>query len=110
MNLLSRFRKKAPLLSVECAPLQSATFKAKAGGPPVQGLRAGEAEPFTVPSSASAARQPQPFDMRTKLTTLALASALAIGGLAQTLPTTGTIDTRLGKLEIINSFSAEKNI
>jgi hypothetical protein len=48
--------------------------------------------------------------MRTKLTTLALAGALATGALAPTLPTTGTIDTRLGKLEIINSFPAEENI
>jgi hypothetical protein len=49
MNLLSRFRKKAPLVSVECAPLQLATFKPKARGAPVQGLCAGDKEPLQNP-------------------------------------------------------------
>jgi len=43
--------------------------------------------------------------MKTKLTFLALATAFTVPAFAQELPTTGTVNSRLGKLELITSDS-----
>src|SRR5215468_2587424 len=44
------------------------------------------------------------------VTVLALAFAFSSSAFAQKLPTTGTIDSRLGKLELIRGFPSEETV
>jgi hypothetical protein len=48
--------------------------------------------------------------MKTNITVLALLAVVNAQVAAQELPTTGTIDSRLGKLELVNGFPTDATV